>query len=108
MRHSIRHGEVLLQEVESVPKRKGKEFKSFIVGHSETGHHHVLEAEKEFKVWTAKDKQELYLELFEPAKLVHQKQIDAHKTLTVPKGKYKVTYKKEYNPWSKVTQRVFD
>lgn len=109
-----RHGEVVLSRLDELPQFSKKlgitlaQYDAAIVGHSETGHHHVLESKTKFNVWTMKDKQELYLELFEPAKIVHKKQIDKHKTMPVEPGIYRVTYKTEYNPWTKVLQRVFD
>lgn len=102
---AIRHGEVLLLPVSQIPK-SAKHFTSYIVGHSETGHHHVLESKKEFEV--AVDKEDLYLRLFEPAKLVHKKSVDAHKTLNIPAGTYHVIYKTEYNPFDKIIERVMD
>jgi hypothetical protein len=107
MHYAIRHGENLLLPIKSIPKG-AKSFKTYIVGHSESGHHHVLESKANFEVIDDKEKQELYLRLFEPAKLVHKKQFDAHKTLTVPAGMYRVIRKQEYNPWEEVMQNVFD
>lgn len=106
MKYAIRHGEVLLQPVDKLPKAKVEQHTSYIVGHSETGHHHVLESDKKFDVML--DKAFLYISLSNPATLVHKKTTDAHKTLKVPKGKYRIIHKKEYNPWTKVVQRVFD
>lgn len=104
MNKCIRHGEVMLVPIDR--GFRGKQVTSYIVGHSETGHHHVLESKKPFKI-SETDKR-FVIELFEPAKLVHKKTVDAHKTLTVPKGKYQVVHKTEYNPWTKTIQRVFD
>jgi len=87
---------------------KAKDHKTYIVGHSETGHHHVLESTTDFKVMSNKDKDLLYVRLFKPAKLVHKKTQDAHNTLTVPAGTYQVVRKNEYNPWTEVVGRVFD
>ena len=106
MNYAIRHGENLLIPIEEMPE--GKKFKTYIVGHSETGHHHVLEGETAFEVFTDKDKQELYLRLFEPAKLVHKKAQDAHRTLNVPAGTFKVIRKQEYDPWEQVMREVWD
>lgn len=105
MNKCIRHGEALLVPVKEFPA-KAKVFTSYVVSHSETGHHHVLESKHEFEV--AVDKEDLYLRLFEPAKLVHKKSVDKHNTLTVAPGRYKVVYKTEYNPWEQVISRVFD
>lgn len=90
MNKAIRHGEVVFIPVNEVPSGAAKKVKSHIVGNSETGHHHVLEG-TEFEV-TEVSKNELYVRLFEPGKLVHLKQTDKHKTLPVAPGKYKITY----------------
>lgn len=102
---AVRHGEVLLVPVDKVPRGRGAKHTNFIVGHSETGHHHVLESQTEFDVW---DKTMLYIRLFEPANLVHQKTVNKHKTLTIPAGTYKIVHKQEYNPFSKAMERVWD
>lgn len=39
----IRHGEILLVPVDKIPEGKSSEYTSYVAGHSETGHHHVLE-----------------------------------------------------------------
>lgn len=104
---AIRHGEVLLQPVSELPKGKKEVHKTFIVGHSETGHHHVLESNEAFKVLTA-DKDSIWIEVLKPANLVHKKSTDFHKTLPVAPGKYHVIYKQEYDPWEKVVRNVAD
>lgn len=100
----IRHGEAMLVPVNT--KFKGKEHSEYILSHSETGHHHVLESKAPFKV-SESDKQFL-IELFTPAKLVHKKTVDAHKTLDVPAGKYKIVKKTEYDPWQGIIREVHD
>jgi len=105
---AVRHGEVLLLPVDKMP-RGGKKHTSFIVGHSETGHHHVLESKTEFRVTTdTVDKAMLYIQLFEPANLIHQKTVNRHKDLTIPAGIYKVVHKREYDPFEKVMREVWD
>lgn len=107
MNKTLRHGEIILHPVSAFPKGRKKQVTSYIVGHSETGHHHVLESTDTFKVLkTAEDS--VWLEILSPANLVHKKQVDKHNTLTVSPGKYKVIYKTEYDPWSKVIKRVED
>lgn len=104
MNKPIRHGEAMLIPIKG--KVGGKKHTSFIIAHSETGHHHVLESKTPFKV--SQTDKDFLIQLFEPAKLVHKKEVDKHKTLTVAPGKYKVVYKTEYNPWEGVISRVFD
>lgn len=100
----VRHGEMLLKPITKAVK--GTEHHAFILAHSETGHHHVLESKKPFVI--SQTDKEFLIELFEPAKLVHKKSVDKHKTLPIAPGRYEVIYKTEYNPWDKVIQRVFD
>lgn len=103
----IRHGEIMLVPVDSIPAGKsiGK-YTDFTVGHSETGHHHVLEGQS-FEV-TETDEGELYFRLFEPAKLVHRKATDRHKDLVVPAGMYKRYHDTEYDPFAKIIRDVAD
>lgn len=105
MNKPIRHGEIMLVPVEDIPAGKTTKPDLFIVGHSETGHHHVLEGN--FEV-TETDKQELFFRLFEPAKLVHKKAADRHKDLVVAPGLYKRFHDTEYDPFEKVIRDVAD
>lgn len=104
--HAIRHGENVLKPVEKTEGKVSK-YKIYIVGHSETGHHHVLESKYEFEVIEG-EKEELFVRLFEPAKIVHQKTFDVHRTLEVPAGTYQVIRKKEYDPFREVVRQVWD
>lgn len=101
----IRHGENLLLPIDR-KLNTTKSTKTYIVGHSETGHHHVLESKTDFDVEV--DRDELYLRLFEPAKLVHKKSFDKHRTLNIPAGTYKVVRKTEYDPWQQIMRAVWD
>jgi hypothetical protein len=100
----IRHGEVILIPVEKMAAGRPKKAMNFIVGHSETGHHHVLESEVPMSV---QDK-DFLVRLFEPAKLVHKKETNAHNTLTVPAGTYKVLHKTEFDPFQSTRREVWD
>lgn len=103
------HGEVFLQPVESIPTdRKAEKVKKFIVGHSESGHNHILEADTAFEVMEGDEKHDLYVRLFEPAKLTHQKSFDIHQAQTIIAGDYAVFQKTEYDPWAKVVRAVYD
>lgn len=104
----VMHGECFLMPVDKLPKGKFSEHKTFIVGHSETGHHHVLESKKPFRVMDEAEKRDLYLRLFEPAKLVHKKSFDIHETQVLAPGDYAVFHKTEYDPFREVVRRVFD
>jgi hypothetical protein len=108
MNTPIQHGEALLFPVDKLPKGKARKSKEEIVAHSETGHHHVVVSEKPFEVMGDVEKHDLYIRLFEPAKLVHKKPTQKHRTLNVPAGLWKILHKTEYNPFAGLIQRVKD
>jgi hypothetical protein len=107
-RTAIQHGEALMLPVSKMPKGKTTKVTKQIIAHSETGHHHVVEADTEFEIIGSAEKHDLYLRLFEPAKLVHKKPTQKHKTLPVVPGIWKVLHKTEYNPFAGLIQRVKD
>lgn len=106
----VRHGEVLLVPVDTIPNKaklvnKGKDY---VVAHSETGHHHVLElAKKQLRVYELDN--ELYLDVGDVGKLVHKKSgTDTHKTHTIAPGKYKIVIKQAFDYFKKALIRVRD
>lgn len=102
------HGENVFIPVDKLPKGEVTKHKMFIAGHSETGHHHVLVSETEFDVIDDAEKQELFIRLFQPAKVVHQKNFEIHETKTLEPGLYKRIFATEYDPFAKVVRRIFD
>lgn len=102
------HGEVIVKPIEKLPKGKRSEHKLFVIGHSETGHNHVLEADKITVIEPENLGDSLFIELLSPGKVVHQKTFDKHETKTLEPGIYEVTYATEYNPFTKVVQRLWD
>lgn len=108
MNNVIRHGEIMLVPIKDIPKGVRNEHTHYIVGHSETGHHHVLESKAGFEVFLDEATKALYLDVSEPAELVHKKTLDKHRTLPVAPGKYEVHIKTEYDPWNQVLTNVFD
>lgn len=108
-RTAIQHGEALMLPVDKMPK--GPEITKTckqIIAHSETGHHHVVEASQEFEVMGSLEKEDLYLRLFQPAKLVHKKSTEKHKDLVVPAGDWKILHKTEYDPFAGLIRQVQD
>ena len=104
MNKPIRHGENLLVPI--TKQVRGKKHTTYIIGHSETGHHHVLESKEKFVV--SESDKEFLIELFSPAKIVHKKQLDKHKTLPVAPGRYRIVKKTEYDPWQGIIREVHD
>lgn len=105
----VRHGEVIIKPVEVLPQEAVLKLKTrkHIVAHSETGHHHVLEAKKDIKVYTWNG--ETYLEVPELAELYHEKTgKNVHTPHKIAPSVYKVIIKKSYNYFSKAMERVRD
>ena len=73
-----------------------------VVAHSETGHDHVMLAERVDAFvpagLDAKDVFELYLNVKEPTEINHLRSFDTHETLLVPPGNYQVRRQREYVP----------
>lgn len=105
----IRHGEVILKP-ESLPKGAvlTEQTKKYIVAHSETGHHHVLESTlKDIKIYTFNG--DKYVEIPSMAQLWHQKTgKNVHTPHKVAPAVYKIVIKKEFNYFSGLLQRVRD
>lgn len=108
MKIPIIHGENALIPINELPKGVKKLFKTYIVGHSETGHHHVLEAKKGEEFGIIVKDNNIYVQVNAEAKIVHKKSHDIHKTLTVNEGTYIVRRKTEYDPFQKVIREVWD
>lgn len=104
----VRHGEVLLKPT-TLPQGTvlEKTTKSHIVAHSETGHHHVLEATNDFKIYSFNG--ETFIEIPSVAELKHKKiGKDVHTPHKIVPAVYKVVIKKEFNYFSGALQRVRD
>jgi hypothetical protein len=103
-RTPIRHGEILLLPVNVVPSGSIESVPSCIVGHSESGHHHVLESDEVFEqIVTANG--DLFVDLIRDTALRHHKSYQQHRALTVPAGIWKVIRKTEFDVRSSVAPR---
>lgn len=105
----IRHGEVILKEVSSLPKEAKLETETnkHIVAHSETGHHHVLESIDNYKVYTWNG--ETYIELGSVGTLFHEKTgKDVHTPHKVAPAVYKIVIKKEFDYFAGAIRNVRD
>lgn len=103
----LRHGEVLLKPVTSIPKGgTRKEGKEYIIAHSETGHNHVLEGTA-FDV-TEFDDGQIFVNVKNDTALVHRKTHDRHRTLTIPPSILERYHMVEYSPASEAIRVVKD
>lgn len=102
----IIHGENALIPVNELPKDARAIKGDNIVGHSESGHNHVLEAGK-FTIYETTNG-DRFVEVLQTAQLVHQKSFEIHETLQVKPSIRQINHKTEYDPFAKVIRRVFD
>lgn len=94
----IRHGDVILEKVNDIPKGKKKEVKSIVLAEGEvTGHKHILSGEQ---ILVTENKDSRFIETLSDTKLVHEE----HNTLDIPKGQYKVYIQREVDLANEVRQ----
>jgi hypothetical protein len=94
MRTPIRHGEVLLLPVNTTPVGVSERVTSCVVGPSDSGHHHVLDGDREFgRIVDAKGT--LYVALDAPTRLWHQN--DQRRELEVAAGVWRVVRKPHFD-----------
>lgn len=78
----------------------------YIVAHSETGHHHVVEAEGCHYYEVVEDPLTAYLEVIDATEvtLKHLRAWDTHDPLTIGPGIYRIRRQREYTPegWRRV------
>ena len=104
-------GDLLIQRVDSFPENLEKvdpENGQFIVAHSETGHHHVVEAERPNDAGETETVTELYrlpeeiyelfLDVKAPVNLTHKREFDTHAPLQIEPGKYRIRRQREHTP----------
>lgn len=94
-------GDVLIRRVASIPSDAAPVAPAngqVIVTHSETGHHHVMEAERVEMFQSADNPLLAWIKVHRPAKLVHQRPHDTHEAITFGTGVYEVRRQREYVP----------
>ena len=107
-------GELTIMRVESVPtgctpmKAEGGKF---IVGHSETGHHHVIGA-KGASVMELDRPPEgmkvLYAILENPGSLDHLREHDTHESIALEPGTYEIRVAREFDHYAELARQSQD
>ena len=116
MKHIFDQGEISFFVLPDSADIKGNVFRDvsddgrWIVGHSETGHHHVMDREpvQVVKVRESRGVTILRMIVTKPTALVHLRSHDTHAPITVPAGKYEVRIAREFNPLTQMVSRVTD
>ena len=98
-------GDVLIRRIEKVPKTAVEIFETkevpgkLITAHSETGHHHVIDAKKAKFFVDPADTMVGYISVFDKhADLEHLRDYDKHETLRLLTGDYELRRQREWSP----------
>lgn len=82
-----------------------------VIGHSETGHHHVIdrEAARAFVAPVAPEGMRIMRLIVEkPTELRHLRSHDTHAPIGLSPGKYEVRIGREFDPYADLARRVAD
>lgn len=88
---------------EAIPPKAGR----YIVGHSESGNLHVLDAPG-VTIVRQPGAEILYAIVANPTALRQEKSSAPHAPITVPAGNYKIVISREFNPFTEQARRVAD
>ena len=77
-----------------------------IVGHSETGHHHVVDAD--CATLTRVDEFLAYLTVNKPTELVHQREFYTHRPVALQPGMYEFRTGREFDPFADLIRASSD
>lgn len=111
-------GEITIIRLGSIPKNKklpGTAMKAeghhFIVGHSETGHHHVIEAKGACVSVLDKAPEGMRILraiLENPTSLDHLRDHDTHESIVLEPGLYEFRIGREFDPYQEIARRQAD
>lgn len=81
-----------------------------IVGHSETGHHHVLDGEADIYVMDHPPEGMRILRAIveSDTPLVHLRDYDTHETIMLSPGEYEFRIGREYDPYAELARQQAD
>lgn len=84
----------------------------FVIGHSETGHHHVLDRADGVTVNVLERAPEgmriLRAILEEPTRLIHQRPHDTHETIDLAPGEYEFRIAREFDHYAELARQSAD
>jgi hypothetical protein len=104
-------GEITLIKISAIPadatETVAAEKGRYVVGHSESGNCHVLDAEN-VTIVRRPGANILYAIVADPTMLRQEKSGTPHAPVSVPAGIYKIVISREFNPFTEQARRVAD
>lgn len=107
MKKIYRHGDIILKEIENLPKNLKSVSKEsqFVLAEGETtGHKHTLVAKPQTMEILQDKKGRFYLKFSDVVELTHQE----HKTIFIQPGIYEVGNEREYDYFLEEIRKVVD
>ena len=112
--HTAAQGEISIRKVDALPKTVKllePENGHYIIGHSETGHHHVMTLDRK-QVFVSDNPpagmRVLYANLEAAGTLVHQRGHDTHEAIQIEPGIYEFRLGREFDPYAELARQVAD
>lgn len=103
-------GELTITRLARAPKKLGEIVApvngKLIVGHSETGHHHVVDAG--CAVLTRVDEFTAYLDVKKPTQIDHLREHDTHPSIALQPGMYEFRTGREFDPFEEAIRASAD
>ena len=94
-------GELTITRISRAPMKRGEVVAPvngrLIVGHSETGHHHVVDAD--CAMLTRVDEYTAYLDVKKPTQIDHLRSHDTHPSISLQPGMYEFKTGREFDPF---------
>lgn len=100
-KHRAAQGDMIITRINRLPdglEVAQPENGYVVVTHSETGHNHVIEANRAQLLIDKTNTFIAYLNVFEPCELEHLRSFDTHAPIALDKGYYEVRRQREYTP----------
>ena len=107
-------GEISIRKLDKMPdsvKPMAPENGKFIIGHSETGHHHTMTMEraKVFEATTAPDGMKILYAILDGEKVLeHERSFDTHEPIQFQPGIYEFRLGREYDPYAELARKAAD
>lgn len=102
IKNSGAQGDVYISRINEIPDNAieiiQNEKDKYIVGHSESGHHHTVPKSVGVLYRDPDNQFVLFMRVTEPAVFTHERSFDQHEALQVLPGDYKLINQREYSP----------
>jgi hypothetical protein len=107
-------GEISIRKIDELPsgvKPLAAENGKFIIGHSETGHHHTMTMEraKVFEATNTPDGMKILYAILDGEKVLqHERSFDTHEPIQFQPGIYEFRLGREYDPYAELARKQAD